>query len=106
MKFPYERRSTRLGSSTWRRIATLTLQTAEDAYSNAIYNGVWRRPVKARPESSRVPDSPISTAFPRTNGNADIYRTDNSRKREAELDVARRFVPAFSDDDPCHAIHR
>jgi hypothetical protein len=31
MKFPYERRSTRLGPSTSRRVATSTLRTADDA---------------------------------------------------------------------------
>jgi hypothetical protein len=45
----------------------------------------------ARLKCSRVPDSPISTGFPRTNGKADMAtdRTDNSRKREAGSDVAR-----------------
>jgi hypothetical protein len=86
MKFSYETRSTRLGPCTWRRIGV-------------------SRPVKAIPKCSRVQDSRISTGFPRANGNADIYRTDNSRKREAELDAALRFVPAFSDNDLCHAIH-
>jgi hypothetical protein len=105
MKFPYERRSTRLGPSTWRRIARLTLRTADDAYLSAICSGVWR-PVKAKLKGSRVQGSPISTGFPNMNGNADIYRTDNRWKREAELDVARRFVPAFSDDDLMQSIGR
>jgi hypothetical protein len=65
MKFPCERRSTRLGPSTWRRIAMLTLRTADDAYLSAICNGVWRK-------NSRVQGSPISTGFPRTNGNAEF----------------------------------
>jgi hypothetical protein len=55
MKFPYERRSTRLGPSIWRRIATSTLRTADGAYLSAICNGSWR-PVKARLKCSRVPD--------------------------------------------------
>jgi hypothetical protein len=51
---------------------------------------------------------PISSGFPRTNGKADraTDRTDNSRKREAGLDVARPFVPCFSDAGPGDAIHR
>jgi hypothetical protein len=39
MKFPFERRSTRLGPSTWQRIATSTLRTTDDAYLSAICNG-------------------------------------------------------------------
>jgi hypothetical protein len=62
---------------------------------------------QARLRNSRVPDSPILTGFPRTNGKADSTtgRTDNSRKRETGLDVARSFVPAFSDAGIGDAIH-
>jgi hypothetical protein len=78
MKFPYERRSTRLGPSTWRRIATSTLRTTDDAYLSAICNEGWG-PVKVRVKCLRVPDSPISTGFPRTNGKAYLFRRDTFR---------------------------
>jgi hypothetical protein len=49
-------------------------------------------------KNSRVPDLLISTGFPRTNGEGHeaTDRTDNSRKREAGLDVlapSRRNPP-------------
>ena len=40
---PHERRPTRLGPSTWRRIGTSTLPMAEDASWNAICKAGWRR---------------------------------------------------------------
>src|SRR4051794_30358375 len=96
MKF-FERRSTWLGPSTWRRIATLTLRTVDDAYWSAICEGGWR-PANARLKNSRVLDSPTLTGFPRTNDEADgvTARADNSRQRETGLDVVRPFVAAFS----------
>src|SRR5712675_2212459 len=97
MKFPYERRSTRLGPCTWRRIATSTLRTADDVYWSGICTGDWG-PTKSGLKNSRVPDLLISTGFPRTNGEGHeaTDRTDNSRKREAGLDVlapSRRNPP-------------
>jgi hypothetical protein len=106
MKFPYERRSTRLGPSTWRRIAKSTLRTADDAYLSVICNGGWAG--QSETEGLTCSGPPISTGFPRTNGKADraTDRTDNSGKREAGLDVARPFVPCFSDAGLGDAIHR
>ena len=106
MKFSFERRSTRLGPSILRRIATSTLRTVNDAYWSGICKGGWR-PAKARPKNSRVLDSPILTGFPRTNDEADRVtdRTNNSRKRETGLDVACPFVAAFSDAGLGDAIH-
>src|SRR5258708_24730738 len=99
-------RSTRLGPSVSRRIATSTLRTVGDAYWSAICKGNWR-PAKARLRNSRVLGWPILTGFPRTNDEADrvTARTDNSRKRETGLDVARPFVAAFSDAGFGDAIH-
>jgi hypothetical protein len=105
MKF-FERRSTRLGPSIWRRIATSTLRTVDDAYWSAICKGGWK-PAKARLKNLRVLDSPILTGFLRTNDKADrtTARTDSSRKRETGLDVARPLVAAFSDAGLGDAIH-
>ena len=105
MKF-FERRSTRLGPSMWRRIATSTLRTVDDACWSAICKGGWR-PAKARQKNSRVLDLPILTAFQGTIDEADrvTARTDNSRKRETGLDVVRSFVVAFSDAGLGDAIH-
>jgi hypothetical protein len=105
MKF-FERRSTRLGPSIWRRIAMSTLRTVDDAYWSAICEGGWR-PAKARLKNSRVLDSPILTGFPGTNDKADriAARTDSSRKRETGLDIARPFVATISDAGPGIAIH-
>jgi hypothetical protein len=105
MKF-FERRSTRLGPSILRRIATSTLRTVDDAYWSAICKGGWRS-AKARLRNSRVLDLPILTGFPRTNDEANrvITRTDNSRQRETGLDVVRRFVAALSDAGLGDAIH-
>ena len=69
-----------------------------DVADGRLCKGAWR-PAKARLNNSRVLDSPILTGFPGTNDEADRVtdQTDNSRKRETGLDVARSFVPAFSD---------
>jgi hypothetical protein len=69
MKFPLERRSIRLGPSIWQRIAMSTLLMVDNACWNAICKG-GQRPVRARLKNSCVPDSPILTGFPRTNGEA------------------------------------
>jgi hypothetical protein len=97
MKF-FERRSTRLGPSTWRRIATSTLRTVDDAYWSAICKGGWK-PAKGRLKNSRVLDSPILIGFLRTNDEADSVTawTDNSKKRKTGLDIACPFVAALSD---------
>jgi hypothetical protein len=105
MKF-FERRSTRLGPFIWRRIATSTLRTVDDAYWSAICKGGWK-PAKARLKNLRVLDSPILTGFLRTNDKADriTARTDSRRKRETGLDFVRPFVAAISDAGPGNAIH-
>jgi hypothetical protein len=82
---------TRLGPSIWRRIATSTLRTADDAYLSAICNGGWR-PVKARLKCSRVPDSPISTGFQRTNGKVD-RATEGSLRAAGKLTETREITP-------------
>jgi hypothetical protein len=93
-------------TSTWRRIATSTLRTVDDAYWSAICKGRWRS-ANARLKNSRVLDSPTLTGFPRTNDEADraTARTNHSRKRETGLDVVRPFVAAFSDAGLGDAIH-
>ena len=105
MKF-FEGRSTRLGPSIWRRVATSMLRTVDDAYWSAICKGGWR-PAKAKLKNLRVLDSPIWTGFPGTNDEANriTTRADSSRKREAGLDVACPFVAAFSDAGLGDAIH-
>jgi hypothetical protein len=102
----FERRSTRLGPSIWRRIATSTLRTVDDAYWSAICKAGWRL-AKAGLKNSRVPNSPTLIGFPGTNDEADrvTARTDNSRKRETGLDVVRPFVADFSDAGLGDAIH-
>lgn len=103
MEFSYERQSTRLGPSTWRRIAMSTLRTADDVFWSAICKEGWK-PVKMRLKSSRV----ISTGFRRTNGEADraADRANNSAKRETGLHVARHFVHDFGNADLGATIHR
>ena len=96
MKFPYERRSIRLGPSIWRRTATSMPRTADDACWNVICRGGGRL-VKAILKNSRALGSLTLTGFPRTSGEANraADRTDNSWKREARVDVTRPFLPVF-----------
>ena len=105
MKFPYERRSTRFGPCSWQRIATSMLRTADDAYLSAICNGCCR-PVKAR---LRAHVFRTRLSRPASQGRM-VKRIElligQSRKREAGLDVARPFVPAFSHAGFGDAIHR
>lgn len=89
------------GPSTLRLTATSTPQTAVDACWSVICKGSGRT-AKAMRKYWCAPDLRISTGTPTTNGETSRVsnRSNNSRKCEAGLDVARHLLPVFRSARP------
>ena len=100
MKFRYERRLPRLGPSTLQLIVTLTPRMAVDACWSVIWRGSGD--LKAIRKNWYVPGSHFSIGPPKTNGETHRVsnRPDDSRKRQARLDVAGHLLPVFRSTRP------